>query len=98
MLSLHAVQGWHWQFWVVGEGTMPAPASWLPFLSKKLPNVDSGLFLCYGGLMDTLFSGSVKSIARFIHLNFTGLPPTKMSQTPEIHLRSAALTFGWALV
>lgn len=60
--------------------------------------VDSGLFLCYDALMDTLFSGSVKSIARFIHLDFTGLPPTKMSQTPEIHLRSAALTFGWALV
>lgn len=47
--------------------------------------------------MDIIFSGSVKSIARFIHLDFTGLPPTKMSQTPEIPLMLTALTFGWAL-
>lgn len=60
-------------------------------------SVDSGLFLSYDALMDILLSGSVRSIARFIHLDFTSLSPTKLSQTPETPWCSAALTFGWAL-
>lgn len=48
--------------------------------------VDSGLFLSCDALMDILFPGSVKNTARLIHLELTGLPPTKMSQTPEMHL------------
>lgn len=48
-------------------------------------SVDSGLFLSCDALMD-IFSGSVKSIARFVHLDSPGCPQQKMSQPPEIQL------------